>query len=85
MKEKIEDLLKLYENDYGLDSFREDEDGNEFDCCEEIKQLFKDNNKECKISVDEMYESCGYDVDSFVIAWVDNNKVELYIDRFCRY
>lgn len=85
MEEKLESLLELYENDYGLDKARYDENEKEYYCIDEIKKLFKDNGIICEVSVDEMFDSCGYTVHSLAVAWVEDGEPQLYTDRFCFY
>lgn len=68
MKEKIFDIIERYEEDGDLE------------CHIEIEQLLKDNGIEIfKVSVDEMFDSPGYDVWSVSVAWIKNGILELAV------
>lgn len=68
MREEIFEIIERY-----------DEEG-DTECHDEIRQLLKDNGIEhCEVSVDEMFDSPGYDVYSVSVAWIENGKLELVV------
>lgn len=68
MREKIFEIIERYE-----------EDGN-LECHDEIEQLLKDNGiEQYEVSVDDMFDSPGYDVWSVSVAWIENGKLELAV------
>jgi hypothetical protein len=68
MREKIYEIVERYEEEGDLE------------CTEEIRQLLKDNGiTQYEVSIDEMFDSCGYDVWAVSVAWIENGKLELAV------
>ncbi len=68
MKEKLFELLELIDQD----------------CDAECEQRIKDfllalGAEQVEVSVDEMFDSCGLDVYSVSVAWLENGKVQLAV------
>ncbi len=73
MRDKIYEIIKKYE-----------EEG-DTECTEEIEQLLVENGiTQYEISVDDMFDSPGYDVYSVSVAWIENGKLELAVSSIGR-
>ena len=54
------------------------------DCDNECEQRIKDflhklGAEQAEVSIDEMFESCGLDVYSVSVAWLENGRVQLAV------
>lgn len=50
------------------------------ECEQRVKDFLYDIGAEqVEVSVDEMFESCGLDVYSVSVAWIENGKIQLAI------
>lgn len=69
MRDKIEKIIEYYNEE------------NDTECYEAIEQCLKENEiDQYEISVDEMFDSPGYDVYSVSVAWVEYGKLNLFVD-----
>jgi len=68
LKEKLEELIDNFDEDCNVE------------CQQEIEEFMSNNGIDnCKVSVDEMFDSPGYDVYSVTVAWVENGIIELFV------
>ena len=68
MRDKIYEIIERY-----------DENG-DTECYEEIENVLKDNGiSKYEISIDDMFDSPGYDVYSVSVAWIENGELELAV------
>lgn len=52
---------------------------------DEIKKMLDSKNTTYKLRVDEMYESCGYDVWSLSITYIEDGELKLFVEQLVRY
>lgn len=68
MKEKLFELLDQIDEECDLE------------CHERIKDFLRGFGVEqVEVSVDEMFDSCGLDVYSVSVAWLENGRVRLAV------
>lgn len=68
MKEKLFELLEQINEDKDLE------------CHERIKDfLVSLGAEQVEVSVDEMFDSCGLDVYSVSVAWIEDGKIRLAV------
>ena len=68
MKEKLFELLEQINEDKDLE------------CHERIKDfLVSLGAEQVEVSVDEMFDSCGLDVYSVSVAWIEDGKIRLSV------
>lgn len=68
MKEQVVALLDIINEDCDTD------------CQQRIKDFMKAHGFEnVQVSVDDMFDSLGWDVYSVSVAWIENGKVELAV------
>lgn len=68
MRDKIYEIIERYDEE------------NDTECYEEIEKALKENGVEhFEISIDDMFDSPGYDVYSVSVAWIENGKLELAV------
>ena len=68
MKEKLFELLEQINED------------NDLECHERIKDfLVSLGAEQVEVSVDEMFDSCGLDVYSVSVAWIEDGKIRLAV------
>lgn len=80
IREKIDKIVNKYynETDECYNSFRYDDKENEFYVEEEIKEYLTVEKVDFKIENVSGYSNCGYDSDFLVVAWIENNKLNLF-------
>jgi len=68
MRDKIFDIINTFEEE------------NDTECKEAIQDLLRENGiSKFEISIDDMFDSPGYDVYSIAVAWIENDKLELAV------
>ena len=56
------------------------EETGDADCKEEIEEMLKSNGIEkINVSIDDMFDSPGYDVYSVAVAWIEDGELELAV------
>ena len=56
------------------------ESNGDVECKEVIENLMEENGiLKYEISIDDMFDSPGYDVYSVTVAWIENDKLELAV------
>ena len=68
MKEEILKIIDKYE------------ENNDVECKEEIEEFLADKNiNEVEVSIENTFDSPGYDVYSVAVAWIENGKLQLVL------
>lgn len=77
IREKIDKIVNKYynETDECYNSFRYDNEENEFEMKEEIEKYLQSEKVDFKIENVSGYSNCAYDSDFLAIAWIENNKL----------
>lgn len=47
----------------------------------EVREMLDERNIDYKLSVDEMYDSSGYDVWSLSVAYIENGELKLFVEQ----
>jgi len=68
MRDKIFEIIEKYDEE------------NDAECKEEIEILLKENGiSKYEVSIDDMFDSPGYDVYSVAVAWIENDELQLVV------